>query len=74
LEAFSTTISCFYNEKICWALASKEKIDEMAALNDGGAIVTNGENEISIDIPLMFTNLVSFFKDMCLKDNDGRGT
>ncbi len=43
-------------------------------LNDGGAIVTIGENEISMDIPLMLTNLVSFFKDMRLKYNDGRGT
>ena len=44
-------------------------------LNDnGGAIVTIRENEISMGISLMLTNLVSFFKDMCLKYNDGRGT
>jgi hypothetical protein len=74
LEAFSTTISRVYDDKICWALASKEKVDELAALDDGSAIVTIGKNEISMDIPLMLTNLVSFFKDMRLKYNDGRGT
>jgi hypothetical protein len=74
LEAFSTTISQFYDDKICWALASKKKVDELALRNDGGAIVTIGENEISMDIPLMLTNLVSFFKDIRLKYNDGRGT
>ncbi len=40
LEAFSTTISCFYDDKIHWVLASKEKVDELANLNDnGGSIV-----------------------------------
>ncbi len=44
-------------------------------LNDnGGAIVTIIEKEISMDIPLMLTNLVSLSKDMRLKYNDGRGT
>jgi hypothetical protein len=74
LEAFSTTISHFYVDKICWALASKEKVDELAMLNDGGAIVTIGENEIYMDTPLTLTNLVSFFKDMHLNYNNGRGT
>ena len=62
LEAFYTTISRFYDDKICWALASKEKVDDLAKLDDnGGAIVTIRENEISIDIPLTLTNLVSFW-------------
>jgi hypothetical protein len=74
LKAFSTAISCFYDQKNCWALASKEKVDELAALNDCDAIVTIRENEISMDIPLMLTNLVSFFKDMHLKYNNCRGT
>ncbi len=43
-------------------------------LNDGGAIVTIRENEISMDIPLTLTNLVSVSKDMGLEYNDGRGT
>jgi hypothetical protein len=74
LEAFSTTFSRFYDKKTGRALASKEKVDELAALNDGGAIVTIRENEIPMDISLMLTNLVSFFKDMRLKYNNGRGT
>jgi hypothetical protein len=57
------------------ALASKEKFVELAKLDDNGvAIITIRENEISMDIPLTLTNLVSFFKDMRLKYNDGRGT
>jgi hypothetical protein len=74
LEAFSTTISKFYGNKSCWALASKEKVDELAMLEDSGAIVTIGENEISMDILLMLTNLVSFSKDMRLKYNNCKGT
>jgi hypothetical protein len=62
LEAFSTTISRFYDDKICWALASKETVDEIATLDGGGAIVMIGENEIFMDICLMLTNLVSFFQ------------
>jgi hypothetical protein len=63
LEAFSTTISCYYNNKIFWERASKEKVDELAMLDDNiGAIVTIGENEISMAIQLTLTNLVSFFK------------
>jgi hypothetical protein len=63
LEAFSTTFSCFYDNKIRWALAAKEKADELAMLDDnGGAIVIIGENEISMDIPLILTNLVLSLK------------
>ncbi len=43
-------------------------------LDGSGAIVDIGENEISMEIPLMLTNLVSFFKDMRLKYKDDRGT
>jgi hypothetical protein len=58
LEAFSTTISSFYNDKICWALASKEKVDELANLDDNGdSILTIGENEVTMDIPVMLKNL-----------------
>ncbi len=75
LEAFSTTISSFYDDKICWALASKEKVDELANLDDNSdSILTIGENEVTLDVPLALTNLVSFFKDMKLKYNDGQGT
>ncbi len=47
----------------------------MANLDDNGdGILTIGEDEINLDIPIMLTNLVSFFKDMKLKYNDGQGT
>jgi hypothetical protein len=59
----------------CWALASKEKVDELANLdNDGGGILTFGDNEVSINIPATLTNLLSFFKDVHLQYNDGLGT
>ena len=75
LQVFSTIISKFYDIKICLALASKEEVDELANLDDnGGGILTIGEDEVTLDIPLMLTNLVSFFKDMKLKYNDGQGT
>ena len=75
LEAFSTILSNFYDDKIRWALASKEKVNELANLDDNGNnILTIGDNEVTLDIPVMLTNLVSFFKDMKLKYNDGQGT
>jgi hypothetical protein len=58
-----------------WALASKEKVDELANLDDNDDnILTTGDNEVTLDIPVTLTNLVSFFKDMKLKYNDGQGT
>jgi hypothetical protein len=76
LEAFSTILSSFYDDKIRWALASKEKVDELANLDDkdGNNILTIGDNEVTLEMPVMLTNLVSFFKDMKLKYNDGQGT
>ena len=70
LEAFSTILSSFYDDKICWALASKEKVDELVNLDDDGdSILTIGDNEA-----VTLTNLVSFFKDINFKYNDGQGT
>ena len=75
MEAFSTILSNFYDDKIRWALASKEKVNELANLdNNGNNILTIGDNEVTLDIPVMLTNLVSFLKDMRLKYNDGQGT
>ena len=71
LEAFSTMLSSFYDDKIRWALAS----NELANLDDNrNNILTIGDNEVTLDIPLTLTNLVSFFKDMNLKYSDGQGT
>jgi hypothetical protein len=76
LEAFSTILSSFYDDKIRWALASKEKVDELANLDDKDRdnILTIGDNFITLDMPVTLTNLISFFKDMKLKYNDGQGT
>ena len=53
-------LSSFYDDKIRWALASKEKINELANLddNDGDNILTIGDNEVTLDIPVTLTNLV----------------
>jgi hypothetical protein len=52
LEVISTTISRFYNNKICWVLASIERVDELATIDDNcGATVTIVKNKISMDIP-----------------------
>jgi hypothetical protein len=75
LEAFSAILSSFYDDKIRWALASKEKVNELANLDDNGNnILTIGDNEVTLDVPVTLTNLVSFLKDMRLKYNNGQGT
>ena len=72
---FSTILSSFYDDKIRWALASKEKVNELANLDDNGNnILTIGDNEATLVVPVTLTNLVSFLKDMRLKYNDGQGT
>jgi hypothetical protein len=75
LEAFSTILSSFYDDKIRWALASKEKINELANLDDkdGDNILTIKDKEVTLEVPVTLTNLVSFFKDTKLKYNDGQG-
>ena len=76
LEVFSPILSSFYDDRIRWDLASKEKVDELANLDDKDRdnILTIGDNLITLDMPVTLTNLVSFFKDMKLKYNDGQGT
>jgi hypothetical protein len=59
---------------------SKDK--KLAQLDDGKAIVSEdgsalvyiSDDNISLDIPMTLTNLVSFFQGMCLRYNDGQGT
>jgi hypothetical protein len=45
-----------------------------APIKSDGAIVYAGEKEITIDIPVTLSNLISFFDGMKLKYNDGNGT
>ncbi len=75
MEAFSTRISKFYNDKICWALASKEKLKELSDLNeDGNGVLKIRDNEVILDMPASLANLASLFQDMQLQYNDGQGT
>ncbi len=80
LEAFSMTISNIYNA-ISWAFAFKDKLHALAQLNDGDSNVNNGgsivyadDNGIMMDVPLMLTNLISFFDGIRHWYNDGSGT
>jgi hypothetical protein len=65
LEAFLTRISKFYDDKICWAFASKEKLKELADLNvDGDGVLEIRDNEVTLDMHVTLANLVSLFQDM----------
>ncbi len=65
-----------------WAYTAMSKDKELAQLADGkdlvsevcSALVYIIDNEISHDVPVTLTNLVSFFQGMCLCYNDGQGT
>ncbi len=75
MEAFLTRISKFYNDKFCWALASKEKLKELADLNeDGDGVLKIRDNKVILDMPVTLANLVSLFQDMRLRYNDRKGT
>jgi hypothetical protein len=48
--------------------------DAKAIISDNGsAIVYVSDNEISLEVPVTFTNLVSFFQGMRLRYNYGQG-
>jgi hypothetical protein len=80
LEMFSTTISNFYNDTINWAFASKEKLHKIAdnfdmdgsPITEDGTIIYVRENEVSMDVPVTLTNLISFFDGMRLHYNKNR--
>ncbi len=53
----------------------KVKDLELAALDESAGLATvQGNGNVSIDIPVTLTNLVSFFQGMKLRYNDGLGT
>jgi hypothetical protein len=57
----------FYDDKFCWALASKEKLKELADLNeDGDGVLEIRDNKVILDMPVTLANLVSSFQDMRL--------
>ncbi len=64
-----------YDNKINWAFSSAVKNKELAASNDGARVaILQGNGDVSLDVPLTLSNLVSFFQGMKLRYNDGLGT
>jgi hypothetical protein len=81
LDVFSTMMSKVYDDTINWAFASKDKLCDLAQVDngsliideDGGIVYINGD-DMTLDVPLTLTNLISFFTGMHLRYNDGKGT
>jgi hypothetical protein len=82
LQSFSTFLMPYYDDKVNWAYTAISKDKELAQSDDGKAIISdNGSaivyvsnNEISLEVPMTLTNLVSFFQGMRLHYNDSQGT
>jgi hypothetical protein len=81
LDVFSTMMSRVYDDTINWAFTSKDKLRDLAQVNDdssivgdNGGIVYADDNGITLDVPMTLTNLTSFFNGMHLRYNDGKGT
>ena len=68
MKAFSTTIASVYDDTISWAFASKDKLHDLAQLDDGSPIKFVDDNGF------ILLNTVSFLNGMCLQYNDGSGT
>ncbi len=72
----------YYDDRIHWAYASISKDKDLACLDDGksilsedgSAIVYVTNSKVSMTVPTTVTNLVSFFQDMRLCNNDGQGS
>ncbi len=72
----------YYDDTVNWAYTAISKDKELAQSNndksivseDGSALVYISDDEVSLDVPVTLTNLVSFFQGMCLRYNDGQGT
>jgi hypothetical protein len=82
LKSFTTFFMPYYDDTVHWAYTAISKDKELAQSNDGKSIVSNdgstlvyiSKDEVSLDIPITLTNLVSFFQGMRLCYNDGQGT
>ena len=81
LNVFSTMMSRVYDDTINWAFASKDKLRDLAQIDedssivgDNGGIVYADNDGIPLDVPMTLTNLTSFFNGMHLRYNDGKGT
>ena len=60
LQAFSTKIASVYDDTISWAFASKDKLRDLAQLNDGRPLKYVDDNGFTL------LNTVSFLNGMCL--------
>ncbi len=74
-------MSKVYADTVNWAFASKDKLRDLAQIDDGtsivdddGGIVYADIDGITLDVPLTLTNLISFFSGMYLLYNNGKGT
>ena len=70
LKSFATFLVPYYDDTISWAYTSISKDKELAQSNDGKSIVSEdgsalvyiSDDEVSLDVPVTLTNLVSFFQ------------
>ena len=81
LDAFSMMMSKEYDDTVNWALASKDKLHDLAQIDGGSKIVDNDggiayadDNGITLNDPQTLMNLILFFTGMYLCYNDGKGT
>jgi hypothetical protein len=75
LNVFITFLIQHYNDTINWAFTTKVKDLELAASDEGAGLATvPGNGDVSLDVPVKLTNLVSFFQGMKLRYNGGLGT
>jgi hypothetical protein len=64
-----------YKDLINWAFTSKVKDLELPASDEGAGLANvQGNGDVSLDVPVKLTNLVSFFQGMKLRYNGGLGT
>jgi hypothetical protein len=64
-----------FNDTFDWAFTSKVKDLELTASDEGAGLATVQRNgDVSLDVPVKLTNLVSFFQGMKLRYNDSLGT
>jgi hypothetical protein len=78
-----TFLQPYYDDTVHWAFVLESKNKALAQSNKGNAITSNadtriaylqGNEDVTIDVPLTLTNLVAFLQVMKLRYNDGSGT
>ncbi len=82
LKSLATFLMPYYDDTVNWAYTAISKDKELTQSNDGKSIVSEdgsalvyiSDDEVSLDVPVTLTNLVSFFQGMRLRYNDVQGT